>query len=71
MFALSQFSGPDYLRQNLEQAKSPEFQVLGCACRENNSQLAAFYLLGFFNPFIFIFSIYTVSDLGNSSNLIG
>ena len=53
MFALSQFSGPDYLG-TWNRLSHPEFQILDHACRENNGQLAAFYLLGFFNHSIFI-----------------
>ena len=57
MFALSQFSGPDYLGA-CNWLSHPEFQILGHACKENNAQLATFYLLGFFNPFKVIILYY-------------
>ena len=53
MFALFQFSGPNYLG-TWNRLSHAEFQILGHACKENNGQLATFYLLGFFNHFIFI-----------------
>ena len=53
MFALFQFSGPNYL-ETWNRLSHSEFQILGHACKENNGQLATFYLLGFFNLFIFI-----------------
>ena len=56
MFALSQFSGPDHLG-TWNRLSHLEFHILSHACRENNGQVATFYLLGFFNPFKVIICI--------------
>ena len=44
------FYGSDHLG-TWNRLSHPEFHILSHACRENNGQLATFYLLGFFNPF--------------------